>query len=235
MNMAKEAQLHGNCQCRASETWSTTKSKQICTHHKFRALTVRQQVHVPCWPYGTCILVKNKEVCTKEDIKTRLLRIILSFHYCIHTLTIITHIGKADRQTSTEQDLTTKSFWLSLLITSLLCYCPKKLHTLLRRRLSSCTVSSSGSVKSSESDLSLTTQIGSEVIYHMFQTDHLKSQDHIREFLIVLGFFSFHMLVLFTASLLITIATTWVSNQLSVGFDTFLVWLNNSPIILWMF
>jgi hypothetical protein len=235
MNVAKEAQLHGNCQCQASETWSTIKSKQVCTHHKFRALTVRQQVHVLCWPYGTCVLVKNKDVCSKEDIKTRLLRIILSFHYCIHTLTIITHIGKADRQTSTEQDLTTKRYWLLLLTTSLLCYRPKKLHTLLRRRLSSCTVSSSGSVKSSECDLSLTTQVGSEVIYHMFQTDHLKSQDHIREFLIVLGFFLFHMLVLFTASLLITIDTTWVSNQLNVGFDTLLVWLNNSPIILWMF
>jgi hypothetical protein len=73
------------------------------------------------------------------------------------------------------------------------------------------------------------------VIYHMLQTDHLKYQDHIREFLIVLGFFWFHMLFLFTARLLITIDTTWVSNQPSVGSDTLLVWLNNSPIILWMF
>jgi hypothetical protein len=173
-------------------------------------------------------------VKSKEDIKTRLLRTLLPFHYCIHILTIATHIVKADRETSTEKDLNTKSFWLLLLKTSLLRYHPKKLHTLLQRRLSSYTVSSSDSVKSSEFDLSLTTQVGPEVIYHMLQTDHLISQDHIREFLIVLGFFSAHMHFLFTAHLLITIDTTWVSNQLSVGFDTLLVWLNNSPIILWM-
>jgi hypothetical protein len=181
-------------------------------------------------------LVKSKEVCSKEDIKTRLLRTLLPFHYCIHILTITTHIVKADRQTSTEKDLNTKSFWLLLLKTSLFWYHPKKLHTLLQRRLSSYTVSSSSdSVKSSEFDLSLTTQVGPEVIYHMFQTGHLISQDHIMEFLIVVGFFSSHMLFLFTAHLLITIDTTWVSNQLSVGFDTLLDWLNNSPIILWMF
>jgi hypothetical protein len=121
-------------------------------------------------------------------MKTRLLRILLPFLYCIHTLTITTHIVKADRQTITDQDLTTKSFWL-LLLTSLFCYHPKKLHTMLRRKLSSCTVSSSGSVKSSEFDLSLTTQVGPEVIYHTFETDHLMSHDQIREFLIVLGFF----------------------------------------------
>jgi hypothetical protein len=116
-------------------------------------------------------------------------------------LTIFTHIVKADRQTSTEQDLNTKSFWLLLLTTSLLWYHPKKLHTLLQRRLSSYTVTSSGSVKSSEFNLLLTTQVGTEVIYHMLQTDHLKYQDHIREFLIVLGIFWFHMLFLFTAHL----------------------------------
>lgn len=180
-------------------------------------------------------LVKNKEICSKEDMKTRSLRILLPFHYCIHTLTITTHIVKADRQTSTEQDLNTKSFWLLLLTTSLLWYHPKKLHTLLQRRRSSYTVTSSDSVKSSEFDLSLTTQVGTEVIYHMLQTDHLKYRDHIMEFLIVPRFSWFHMFFLFTARLLITIDTTWVSNQLSVGFDTLLVSLNNSPIILWMF
>jgi len=129
-----------------------------------------------------------------------------------YTLTIFTHIVKANRQTSTEQDLNTKSFWWLLLTTSLLWYYPKKLHKLLQRRLSSYTVTSSGSVKSSEFDLSLTTQVGTEVIYHMLQTDHLKYWDNIMEFLIVLGFFWFHMLFLFTARLLITIDTTWVSN-----------------------
>jgi hypothetical protein len=173
-------------------------------------------------------LVKNKEVRSKGDMKTRLLRILSPFHYHIHTLTITTYIVKADRQPSTEQDLTTKSFWLSLLTTSLFCYCPKKLRTLLWRRLSSW-LSSSGSVKSSEFDLSLTTQVGPEVIYHMFQTDHLISQDHIREFLIVLGLFSSHMLFLFTAHLLITIDMTWASNQLSVEFDTLLGLAQQQP------
>ncbi len=150
-------------------------------------------------------------------------------------LTIFTHIAKADRQTSTAQDLNTRAFdccyWqhhYSATIQKSFIHCCKEdfLHTLL---------TSSGSVKSSEFDLSLTTQVSTEVIYHMLQTDHLKYQDHIREFLIVLGFFWFHMLFLFTARLLITIDTTWVSNQPSVGSDTLLVWLNNSPIILWMF